>query len=170
VRPSYGGGRYYGGGASVPYRSGARSPGGIAPVFLGVGLLAFWPGLWLYGAHLYYHPHPYNYYNQTSQQNETKPVICGCDPYEECGCDTNSDSQFMTDLIGNGSYNALNHTLVTVADVNGTSTILINGTLPNGTVEAMEEGSGAAGGLQTLLQNVGWWPVVATVGAIIFAA
>src|SRR6266702_1898664 len=34
VRPAYGGGRYYGGGATVPYTAGQRSPLGLAPLLI----------------------------------------------------------------------------------------------------------------------------------------
>ncbi|KAK4105679.1 hypothetical protein N658DRAFT_492162 [Parathielavia hyrcaniae] len=171
----YGGGRFYGGGAVAPYRSGNRSPSGILPVFLAVGFLAFWPGVWLYGAHLYNYNQPYSFYNQTAQRNDTKPVTCACDPYLVCGCDENRDQQYLTDLIGNGSYAALNKTLINVADVNGTSTILLNGTLPNGTTAAGGEedpfASGAAGaGLRAMLQHAGWWPVVVAVCTIALTA
>lgn len=175
-RPAYGGGRFYGGGASVPYKAGSRSSGArISPAFLAVPMLAFWPGAWLYGAYLYHHPHPYRFYNASSQENETKPVTCACDPYNVCGCDYSSDDQYkqyMNDLIGNGSYTALNHTLVTVADVNGTSTILINGTLPNGTTAAggTESPNAAGDGLRAMLNLAGWWPVVATVCAIVLSS
>ncbi|KAK4157756.1 hypothetical protein C8A00DRAFT_29293 [Chaetomidium leptoderma] len=168
-RAAYGGGRYYGGGAATPYQSGQRSRSGIAPVFLGVGLLAFWPGLWLYGAHLYPYHNPYRFYNASSEKNETKPVTCACDPRNTCGCDENGDQQYMNDLIGNGSYEGLNKTLVNVADVNGTSTILVNGTLPNGTTAAGgTENPNAADGLSALLRHAGWWPVAAAVCAIVF--
>ncbi|PBP19101.1 conserved glycine-rich protein [Diplocarpon rosae] len=160
VRPNYGGGRYYGGGATTPYTAGARSPLGIAPVFLGVGLLSIYPGLWLYGAYSYPYGNPYSFYNRTGRQNststatrdlhlgeletrqddagvnETKPVTCLCAAYLVCGCDDNNNSTFLDSIIGDGTYSALNHSLVTVADVNGTSTILLNGTLPNGTTAA----------------------------------
>ncbi|OWP02450.1 hypothetical protein B2J93_4787 [Marssonina coronariae] len=160
VRPNYGGGRYYGGGATTPYTAGARSPLGIAPVFLGVGLLSIYPGLWLYGAYSYPYGNPYSFHNRTGRQNntsiatrdvhvgaleirqddggvnETKPVTCLCAAYSVCGCDDNNNSTFLDSIIGDGTYSALNHSLVTVADVNGTSTILLNGTLPNGTTAA----------------------------------
>lgn len=35
--------------------------------------------------------------------------------------------------MGNGSYAALNKSLVTVSEVNGTRNLVLNGTLPNGT-------------------------------------
>ncbi|KAK0747869.1 hypothetical protein B0T21DRAFT_355299 [Apiosordaria backusii] len=172
--PAYGGGRYYGGGAAVPYRAGSRSPTrSIAPVLLGASFLAFWPGLWLTSAYLYNHPRPYTYYNASSEQNETKPVTCACAENSVCGCDDNDDKQYMNDLIGNGSYDALNKSVVNVANVNGTSTILINGTLPDGTTAAggnEAPGSAAGDGLRILLENAGWWPVVATVCAVVFTA
>ncbi|KAK3310252.1 uncharacterized protein B0T15DRAFT_30991 [Chaetomium strumarium] len=169
--PAYGGGRYYGGGAAVPYRSGSRSPTGLLPVFFFAGALAFWPGLWLYGAHLYHYNHPYSFYNQSANRNETKPVTCACDPYLECGCDDTGDNQHLNDLVGNGSYAALNKSVINVADVNGTSTILLNGTLPNGTTAAGgTEDPNAGNGLRALLQHAGLWPVIATVCAIVFTA
>ncbi|KAK0631748.1 hypothetical protein B0T14DRAFT_559505 [Immersiella caudata] len=171
--PSYGGGRFYGGGATVPYKAGGRSPSGISPVFLGVGLgaLAFWPGLWLYGAYTYPYSRPYGYYNQTSRQNETAEVTCGCDPYSVCGCDENGDPQFLSDIIGNGTD--LNNTLVSVATINNTRHILLNGTLPNGTTAAggdEDPFGNASQGMRRLLENAGFWPVVALVATMVFTA
>jgi hypothetical protein len=57
VTPNYGGGRYYGGGATSPYTSGARSPLGIVGIPLAFGALAFYPGIWLYGAYAYPYGH-----------------------------------------------------------------------------------------------------------------
>lgn len=66
VRPGYGGGRYYGGGATVPYTAGHRSPLGLAPfLLLPVAALAIFPGLWLYGVYSYPYTHPYTFVNQT---------------------------------------------------------------------------------------------------------
>ncbi|CAL3972928.1 unnamed protein product, partial [Diplocarpon coronariae] len=91
--------------ATTPYTAGARSPLGIAPVFLGVGLLSIYPGLWLYGAYSYPYGNPYSFHNRTGRQNntsiatrdvhvgaleirqddggvnETKPVTCLCAAY-----------------------------------------------------------------------------------------
>lgn len=118
---------------------------------------------------MYPYSHPYGFHNATSDTNETKPVTCGCDPTSECACDENTNSTYMSDLIGNGSYAALNKSVIDVADVNGTSTILINGTLPNGTTASGgTEDANAAAGLRFLLQSAGWWPVVATVCAMVF--
>ncbi|KAH8883829.1 hypothetical protein GQ53DRAFT_611835, partial [Thozetella sp. PMI_491] len=172
--PAYGGGRYYGGGSAQPYAARGPSPSGLAPFALGAGVgLAFWPGLWYHPVY-FYHTTPYSYHNRSNNMNETKPVLCGCDETEECGCDNNTDTTYMNDLIGNGSYSALNQSLVTVADVNGTSTILVNGSLPNGTTAAGgtdDDDTGddsAAGGLRSLLETAGLWPMVATICVMVF--
>jgi len=173
-KPAFGNGRFYGGGAQVPYKSGGRSPSGIAPVAAGLLAgaaltLAFWPGTWHHGAYLYPYTQPYRFFNETTNVNETKPVTCGCDPYMVCGCDENRETGYLDELIGNGDYAALNKTLVNVATVDGKSTILINGTLPNGTTAAGgTENPNAGAGLQALLQSAGYWPMVATVGALVF--
>lgn len=161
----------------MPYKSGAQSPSGIRPLLLGAGVgaglgaLAFWPGLWLHPVYMYPYSQPYSYHNTSSDRNESKPVLCACDETVECGCDDNSNTTYLGELVGNGSYDGLNKTLVTVADVNGTSTILINGTLPNGTTAAGgTDDPNAGAGLRALLYAAGWWPVVATVAASVLVA
>ncbi|KAJ8058127.1 hypothetical protein OCU04_012985 [Sclerotinia nivalis] len=186
-RPAYGGGRYYGGGATRPYSAGSRSPLGLPALFLGVGVLSIFPGLWLYGAYSYQYHNPYTFRNQsairnatnttsasldtrqdsdTTGVNETRPVTCLCAAYSECGCDDNGDTTFLDELIGDGNYAALNKTLVNVADVNGTTTILINGTLPNGTTAS--GGTDSAAG-RTVAEGMGWWVMIAVVFATCFA-
>jgi len=176
VTPRFGGGRYYGGGATTPYASGVRSPLGLTPVLLGATALALLPGLWLYGAYSYPYTHPYSFRNYTaptntsdSNQNETKPVNCLCAQYQECSCDDNGNSTFLDELIGNGSYAALNQSLVTVADVNGTSTILINGTLPNGTTTAGGTDDANAA-VRTMVEASGYWVMIALVGCTVLLA
>ncbi|KAK3383045.1 hypothetical protein B0T24DRAFT_32200 [Lasiosphaeria ovina] len=174
--PAYGGGRYYGGGAAQPYKAGATSASGIKPLLVGglVGgavALAFWPGIWAHSVYLYPYSHPHNYYNASSKLNETKPVVCGCDEFSECGCDENGNSTYMDDVLGNGSYAGLNQSLVTVGNYSGKETILINGTLPNGTTAAggdEDPNNSAGAGFRMLLENAGWWPVVATVCGMVF--
>lgn len=78
--------------------------------------------------------------------NQTKPVNCLCAKDADCGCDDNGDTAFLDSLIGDGDWAQLNKTLVQVADINGTSTILIDGTLPDGTVE-IDSTSGASSSL-----------------------
>jgi hypothetical protein len=139
---TFGGGGYYGGGAAVPYRAGGKTPKGliagalIAPVVL----LAVMPGLWLASVYPYHYNNPYRFNNETETNatnpngtDTTLPVLCLCQENNPCGCDENSDTKYINDLVGNGSYPALNKTLVTVADVNGTRTLVLNGTLPDGT-------------------------------------
>ncbi|KAF4634850.1 hypothetical protein G7Y89_g3260 [Cudoniella acicularis] len=204
VTPNYGGGRYYGGGATVPYSAGARSPLGIPAVFLGASLLAFYPGLWLYGAYSYPYTHPYTFHNRTARANatatttstsatatptatnaarslrldcrqsdtegvnQTKPVTCLCAVYAECGCDDSGNSTFLDSLIGDGTYANLNHTLVTVADVNGTSTIIINGTLPNGTTASGGTEDAYSAATRSIVNSSGYWVMIALVLSTVF--
>lgn len=160
--------KYYGGGAAVPYRSGSPSASGISPLlFVGVGAFAVFPALWLYGVYSYPYHNPYTYRNVTNNnKNETKPVQCLCEEYSECGCDENGDNSQLVDLIGNGSYNGLNKSVITVADINGTSTILINGTLPNGTTAS--GGTDSADSAGVALQLSGYWLMIALVGCTVF--
>ncbi|KAL2757036.1 hypothetical protein ACRALDRAFT_1069701 [Sodiomyces alcalophilus JCM 7366] len=158
-QPRYGspGNPRYGGGAAVPFRSGSRSPGAlIVPFALAGAALAFWPGYWYYsgygsGRHddddedddeersinVYPWQTDYTFFNQSADETQTKPVLCGCAEDLPCGCDEPSTEEerdlFMEDLIGNGSYAHLNTSVIQVADYEGESTILLNGTLPNDT-------------------------------------
>jgi hypothetical protein len=128
-------------------------------------LVAFWPGFWYHPIYYYPYTNPHSYYNATSRQNETTAVGCGCDETVECGCDENSD--LLKEVVGNATN--LNSSLVSVADVNGTKTILLNGTLPDGTTAPGGDedpfGNGAGG---QLVRQVAWWPLVATVCALVF--
>jgi len=161
---SYGGGAYYGGGATVPYRAGDRSTKGIRPVgLLPVAGLAFFPGLWLYGAYMYPYGSPYHYYNRSANRNESKPVTCLCQEYQPCGCDDNNDGQFLNQTIGNGTN--LNSSLVQRAVVNGTDQFFINGSLPNGTTAPGGEGAGMSISGQAL-SSMGW----AVMGTLVTAA
>ncbi|KAI1464194.1 uncharacterized protein F4812DRAFT_443738 [Daldinia caldariorum] len=173
VRPSYGGGGYYGGGAKQPYKAGTATPSGIFPFVLGgaaLGTLGF-VGLSLASnAYAYPYTHHYPYHNATTNQNETKPVVCICDYYGECGCDDNGNQTYFNSVIGDGSYENLNRSLVTVAENETTheKTIYIYGTLPNGTTSSGgTEDPNAGAGLQTLARAAGWWPVVTTAIAIV---
>lgn len=169
ARPSYGGGRYYGGGATTAYRSGGRSPAaGILPFFLASTLI--FP-LWLYGAYAYNYNHPYTYHNRTnttdspSGSNETLPVTCLCDQYSACGCDDNNNSTYLDTILGDGTPASQNSSLVHVGDVNGTKTIVLNGTLPNGT-DTTDSAADASRGF--LLETSGFWLVGAIVGATVW--
>ncbi|ENH72038.1 hypothetical protein Focb16_v006071 [Fusarium oxysporum f. sp. cubense] len=143
-QPTFCGGQYYPGGSTIPYNAGDVSPGGVTPYMIGGAALAFWPGTWLYGAYLYRYMHTYHYHNETSDEREERGVLCGCSQYECCACDYNNNTQYFNELIGNGSYDGLNKSIVNVAEINGTVTILINGTLPNNTALPDDKASDSA--------------------------
>lgn len=153
----------------MPYRAGAVSTLGIAPLFfVGAASLAFWPGIWYHPVYLYPYGNSWTFHNETTNANETKPVKCGCDAYQECGCDDNNSTDYVNSVLGTGAYSQLNQSLVTVATVNGTDTILLNGTLPNGTTASGGTESASAGvGMRRLAEMAGWWPAAATVLAIV---
>ncbi|CAG8059226.1 unnamed protein product [Penicillium nalgiovense] len=163
TRPAYGGGSYYAGGARTPYKSGSRSAGGIAPYLLGGAALGFFPGLWLYGAYAYPYSHHYNYYNDDSHKNESLPIVCVCQEYSECGCDSNDNRTYYESLF-NGTV-PKNSSLVRVVDVNGTQTIYINGTLANGTTAPDESSntSSASGPVAMVLHASGYWMTIAVI-------
>ncbi|TKA76493.1 hypothetical protein B0A55_02892 [Friedmanniomyces simplex] len=147
----------FGGGAAAPYTAGSRSPGGVAPYLLAGGALAFFPGIWLYGAYAYPYYGAHTYHNNTDNQNERRPIQCYCAQYAECGCDNNTDSSYLNSV-------ANNNTVSRVAVLNGTETLLINGTLENGTTASGGTSSAAGSFRQGMAEMSGWWVVVAGVG------
>ncbi|KAH7368482.1 hypothetical protein B0T11DRAFT_64511 [Plectosphaerella cucumerina] len=168
-QPRFGpGGGFYGGGARAPYKSGGVSPIGlIAPFALvGVAAYAFWPGTW-YGGRVnsYRYRNEYSFFNETADEQQSKPVLCGCADETPCSCDEPEDRSerdaILDELIGNGSYAALNKSIVNVADYEGRSTILINGTLPYDTTLADADADSAAAGMQAMLEAMGWAPMFA---------
>ncbi|KAJ5806936.1 hypothetical protein N7474_010528 [Penicillium riverlandense] len=157
VQPKYGGGSYYAGGATTPYRSGSKTAGGISPHLVAGAGLGFLGGAWL--AHSYYlYPYPHAYlYNEQSY-----PVECVCAQYSECGCGDNQNQTYYTSLFhGERPENSTN---VRVLDVNGTTTIYINGTLPNGTTAA----SGASPAATVPAHLGGYLVTVAVVAAAVW--
>ncbi len=73
--------------------------------------------------------------------------------------------------MGNGSAADENNTLIHVGNVNGTKTLIINGTLPNGTngTEDTTTSSTTSGATrQDLLEYSGFWVVGAIVGATVW--
>lgn len=119
----------------------------------------------------------YEYYNITTDEDEERTILCGCAEEAVCGCDPNDE--VMKELIGNGSYAALNKTIINVARENGTDYFLVNGTLPDGTTlrdpDAADEQNdddddddeGAANSLRGLAEALGFWPAAAAVGCAI---
>jgi hypothetical protein len=131
---------------------------------LGIGALAFFPGIWLYGAYMYPYSHPYGFYNSSSRRNETKKVNCLCQQYSVCGCDDNDDKSYLSSVVGNGTN--LNSTLIRAATVNGTDQLFLNGTLPNGTTASGGSDSAAMGMQGKAIETLGW----CLVGSFIAAA
>lgn len=122
-----------------------------------------------HGAYRYPHSQKYTFHNVTTDREETKPVDCVCGKDLPCGCEDNTDKKYLDELIGNGSYAALNKSLVDVGEYRGESTIRINGTLPEGTTaENVESGDGNVNGgddssdAQAILRAAGWGPVITT--------
>jgi len=154
----------------MPYRSGTPTSGGITPYVFGgaLGVAAFYPGLWLYSAYAYPYARPWYYYNTTRRANQTTPVQCLCEEYQECGCEENDDAVYQAALIGDGSYASLNKTVITVASLNGTDTILLNGTLPNGTTAA--GGTEDPDGSGSMVRNSGLLMITAAVFCAVFLA
>lgn len=156
----YGGGYYYAGGARTPYTSGARSPSGGTPYYLpATAIPLYYPGIWLYGMYVYPYSHGYHYVNDTTHQNESMPMACTCQQYLECGCDDNANSTYYQSLF-NGSQ-PLNTSVTSVVKVNGTQTIYINGTLPNGTTAADSSSAAAC-----LMAHGYWMMIVVVVGTV----
>ncbi|PWY78169.1 hypothetical protein BO94DRAFT_537973 [Aspergillus sclerotioniger CBS 115572] len=156
TRPVYGGGYYYAGGARTPYTSGARSPSGVTPYYLpATAIPLYYQGIWAYGLYVYPYSHGYHYVNNTTHQNESMPMACTCQKYLECGCDDNANSTYYQSLF-NGSK-PLNTSVTSVVEVNGTETVYINGTLPNGTTAA-DSSSAAA---RPMVH--GYWMMIAVV-------
>ncbi|KAG8533777.1 uncharacterized protein KY384_001518 [Bacidia gigantensis] len=90
-----------------------------------------------------------------------------------CGCDDNNDNSYLDSVIGNGSFNGLNKTLVNVANVNGTKTVVLNGTLPNGTdttASSSSSSSSSTSGASSLVvgESAGLWALGAFVGGMLW--
>lgn len=169
---TFGNNRYYAGGARSPYTAGSRSASGITPFLLPAAALAFFPGVWLLGAYAYPYGHPYYYQDNTSNRNQSLPVVCLCEENQECGCDDNNNSTYYESLF-NGTQ-PHNTSVARVVNVNGTEKIVINGTLANGTTAddgtTSSSTSGAAPGpLVTLINASGYWVMVAVVAATVWS-
>ncbi|KAI1251542.1 hypothetical protein MGN70_006110 [Eutypa lata] len=165
VTPAYGaGGAFYAGGSKEPYKSGATR-GSIVPFVAGGAAVGFLGGAYLAGAYVYPYHHQYYFHNDTTNQNETKPVVCVCDQYNECSCEDNGDQEYFESIVGDGRYENLNKSVVNVAynETDNKTYIYLLGTLPNGTTAAGgDEDPNAACSLKALLHAAGWWPVIAT--------
>lgn len=157
----------------VPYTSGKRSDTGMVPVYLSLSLvIPFFAGSWLYGSvYAYSFNHGINYHNTTTNKNETLPVTCLCQEFSVCGCDENHNQTYTDALVANAT-SPVNNTdgiiMSKITDVNGTRTLVINGTLENGTTA--DGGTDVvSGALKTLAgQGMGLFTLVAMVVAGVF--
>jgi hypothetical protein len=105
----------------------------------------------------------------TSGASQTKPVDCLCAARAECGCDDSGNFTVLDSLIGDGTYANLNFSLVNVVDINGTSTIVLNGTLPNGTTTSggTEDVNGESAAIHNA-QSSGYMALVAMVAFMVY--
>jgi hypothetical protein len=110
----------------------------------------------------------YTFHNLTTDQEETHRVKCACAQYAVCGCASDIKEEILDEIIGNGSYAALDKDVVVPVRVNGHDYLLNNGTLSNGTtadsnsdevIEAINETS-AGLSIQDIFKTFGLWPVV----------
>lgn len=98
--------------------------------------------------------------------------------YSACGCDDNDNSTYLNELLGDGSPGAENSSLVHVGPVNGTKTVVLNGTLPNGTdtsdaaASSSSSSSGSSstsGGVaRSVAEGSGLWLLGGVVGAAVW--
>lgn len=166
----FGGGSFYPGGASVPYKAGKPSSKGLAPAaLLPIGAVAFFPGVWLYGAYAYPFHHPYYYHNHTSDKNESLPITCLCQQYSVCGCEDNNNSTYLDSLVNGTTPEGLprNNTILKVANVNDTLGVYINGTLSNDTT-APSAGSSILPPHVGILNLGGYWVMAAVVAGTVW--
>ena len=93
--------------------------------------------------------------------------------YSACGCDDPNNSTFLDSVVGNGSAADENSTLIHIGNVNGTKTLIINGTLPNGTDNSTDNSTTSSGttsgsSRNYILENSGFWLMGAIVGATVW--
>lgn len=96
-------------------------------------------------------------------------MTCLCQQYSACGCDNTDNSTYLGELLENGSPASENSSLIHVGIVNGTKTIVINGTLPNGTDNSTSSTSTGGAMRNGLVENAGYWVMGAVVGAMVWA-
>ena len=96
--------------------------------------------------------------------NESLPVTCVCAQYSACGCDDNDNSTYVDSLLPNGQ----NSSQAVIANINGTKTVVINGTLPNGTDGSTDTTGAGIGMRQTLAEASGFWLMGAVVALIVW--
>lgn len=141
---------------------------------LGIGAAALiFPGLWLYSVYNYPYTNQYRFHNGTRNRTTTKrqeqdvmlPVTCLCQQYNACGCDDNGNTTYLDSIVGDGTN--LNSSLVHIGPVNGTQTVVLNGTLPNGTDTSASSSSSGGAISQRVLELSGIWAIGGIVAATV---
>lgn len=115
------------------------------------------------------HAYPYSYpHRYRKDSNDTIPVLCLCQEDSVCGCDENNSTDFTEALYQNATGEGDDkYRIAKITDVNGTRTLVVNGTLADGTTAP--GGTDSMGGWsRTSVGNkwVGWWPMVVLVVVI----
>lgn len=130
----------------------------MLPTVLALSLASLlFAGAWMYGSvYVYHFDRDIDYLNKTSNRNESLPVMCLCQEYSVCGCDENHNQTYVDALVANATNVTTDGPARSkIAEVNGTRTLLINGTLENGTTadggtEVVSGAVGQSAGLLTL--------------------
>ena len=138
---NFGNSRFLPGGSAVSYRSGQPSPGGITPFRQSsTQAAAIFPGTWAAGVFVY----AYTLDNDDIEETELDgsfvddlddevPVRCLCEEFLRCSCEREDDEEYLRFLIDDDDVEDLAEDVVTFNEVNGTTTLVINGTVANAT-------------------------------------
>jgi len=95
-------------------------------------------------------------------------VTCLCDQYSACGCDDDGHTSYIDSLLGDGKVSSQNDSLVHIGNLNGSKTVVINGTLPNGTDDSTSTTTSGALS-QKFFEISGFWFVAGVVAAMVLS-
>ncbi|OJJ08841.1 hypothetical protein ASPVEDRAFT_34970 [Aspergillus versicolor CBS 583.65] len=137
----------YTGGAAVPYLSGKVSPNGVSPrKFTN---LPYTPDLEEYPSgyectipntnYAYKYEAEFEYTESDDDSSHSAPIYCCCALGSLCGCDDfHQNSSFVLAMLERemASVNPLNSTSVCAIDIEGETTVLVSGTLEDGSTKA----------------------------------
>lgn len=174
----------------MSYRSGQNSPSGIRPfrVPTAAGAAAIFPGTWGAGVYVYSYNLDEDDLEETGLDgsflddlDDPVPVRCLCEEFLECSCEEENDEDYLQFLIDDSDVEDLDEEIVAFNTVNGTMTLVINGTQPNGT-ESLGDSSDesddnlfddddlSAGIKQAAVQLSGWSFVAGMVALMVVVA
>lgn len=159
TKPILGGGTYYPGGADNPYPAGRASPGGL-PAHL-VSAAAFG----LVGAspeyeYTYHTGYPY-YLNTTTHEERILLVQCVCCQYNPCGCEDRFEVSAIREMLNTSG-------IAKIEPVNGSTIVVINGTLLNSTTGTTSAAGLRAPGIANWRETTNWWVLATIVGAMVW--